>query len=403
MKKILALVLALALCLTAVAAFAEAPAISEDFKIGIILLHDEKSTYDYNFQAAILQAAEELGLSEEQIIIYPNIAESEDCTNTALDLVDMGCKVVFADSFGHETYLLDAAKQCPDVQFCHATGTSAHLVNQPNFHNAFASIYEGRYLVGVAAGMKLNEMKAAGQLKGEVPTMGYVGAFTYAEIISGYTAFYLGAKSVCPEVQMMVQFSGDWSNEMEEKTAAEALIAAGCDLMSQHADSMGVPTACENAGVPDIAYNMSTVETCPNTYITASRIDWVPYFKYIIEQTDKGEPIDTDWAGDMAFGSVTYTEVNEAVAAEGTAAKLEEVKAGLLDGSIKVFDTATEGFLTVGGQPLTEDWAPQAGTDAAFVEGTKIVYDGYFHESEYRSAPYFDVTVDGITLLNQAF
>ena len=403
MKKILALVLALALCLTAVAAFAEAPAISEDFKIGIILLHDEKSTYDYNFKAAIEQAAAELGLSEEQVIIYPNIAESEACTDTALDLVDQGCKVVFADSFGHETYLLDAAKQCPDVQFCHATGTSAHLENQPNFHNAFASIYEGRYLVGVAAGMKLNEMKAAGQLKGEVPMMGYVGAFTYAEIISGYTSFYLGAKSVCPDVQMMVQFSGDWSNEMEEKTAAEALIAAGCDLMSQHADSMGVPTACENAGIPDIAYNMSTKETCPNTYITASRIDWVPYFKYIIEQTDKGEPIDIDWAGDMAFGSVTYTEVNEAVAAEGTAAKLEEVKAGLLDGSIHVFDTATEGFITVDGQPLPEDWKPGEGTDAAFVEGTKIVYDGYFHESEYRSAPYFDMTIDGITLLNQAY
>ena len=405
MKKILALVLALALCLTAVAAIAEAPAISEDFKIGVILLHDEKSTYDLNFQNGILEAAAELGLTEEQVKIIPNIAESEDCKNAALDLADMGCKVIFADSFGHESYLLDAAKQ-PEgegIEFCHATGTSAHVENQANFHDAFASIYEGRYLAGVAAGMKLNEIKAAGNLKGEVPMMGYVGAFTYAEVISGYTSFYLGAKSVCPDVQMMVQFTGSWYDEMEEKSAAEALIAAGCDLISQHADSMGAPSACENAGIPNVSYNGSTLESCPNTFIVASRINWAPYFKYIIEQADKGEAIDVDWVGTIATGSVILTDVNEAVAAEGTVAKLEEVKAGLLDGSIHVFDTATEGFITIDGQPMSEDWMPGEGTDGAFVEGTKIVYDGYFHESEYRSAPYFDARIDGITLLNQMY
>ena len=402
MKKILALVLALALCLTAVAAVAEAPAISEDFKIGVILLHDEKSTYDKNFQDGFLEAAAELGLTEDQYVIIPNIAESEDCKNAALDLVDEGCKVVFADSFGHETYLLAAAEECPEVQFCHATGTMAHTAGLANFHDAFASIYEGRYLAGVAAGMKLNEIKAAGNLKGEVPMIGYVGAFTYAEVISGYTSFYLGAKSVCPDVIMKVQFTGSWYDEMEEKSAAEALIAAGCDLISQHADSMGAPQACENAGIPDVSYNGSTIESCPNTFIVASRINWAPYFKYIIEQADKGEAIDTDWVGTIATGSVVLTDVNTAVAAEGTVEKMEEVKAGLLDGSIKVFDTATEGFITKDGAALTSYMA-DVDTDAAYTPDTEAVSDGYFHESEYRSAPYFDVQIDGIELLNSAF
>ena len=244
MKKVLALVLALALCLTAFAAFADGVA-KEDIKLGVILLHDEDSTYDLNFINGVKDAAAALGLSDDQVIIKRNIPESNDCYEAALDLADEGCQIVFADSFGHETFMLQAAKDKPEVDFCHATGTMAHTEKLANFHNAFAAIYEGRYLAGVAAGLKLNEIKEAGKLKGEVPMMGYVGAFTYAEVVSGYTSFYLGAKSVCPDVIMKVQFTGSWYDEKEEKAAAEALIAAGADLISQHADSMGAPTACE--------------------------------------------------------------------------------------------------------------------------------------------------------------
>ncbi len=251
--------------------------------------------------------------------------------------------------------------------------------------------------------MKLNEIKAAGKLKGEAPLMGYVGAFTYAEVVSGYTSFYLGAKSVCPDVTMKVQFTGSWYDEKEEKAAAEALIAAGCDLISQHADSMGAPTACENAGIPDVSYNGSTVESCPNTFIVASRINWAPYFEYIINQKAAGEAIATDWTGTIETGSVVLTDVNTAVAAEGTVEAIEAAKAEFAAGTKKVYDTATEGFITVEGQPMAETWKPLDATDGAFVEGTKIVYDGSFHESEYRSAPYFDASIDGIELLNTAF
>ena len=403
MKKLLAMVLALAMVAAmAMTASAENAVDYSKVKIGVILLHDDDSTYDRNFHEGIKEAAANLGLSEDQVIVVPNIPESNDCYEKAMDLVDEGCTVIFADSFGHETFLAQAASENPDVQFCHATGTTAHTLGLDNFHNAFASIYEGRYLAGVAAGLKLNELKEAGQLKGDAPMMGYVGAFTYAEVISGYTSFYLGAKSVCPDVTMKVQFTGSWYDETEEKNAAEALIAAGADLISQHADSMGAPSACEDAGIPNVSYNGSTVANCPNTFIVASRINWAPYFEYILTQNAKGEAIDTDWTGTIATGSVVLTDVNEQAAAAGTAEKIAEVKAQLEDGTVKVFDTAAEGFITVGGEAVTS-YTADVDTDAAFTPDTEVVSDGYFHESEYRSAPYFDMQIDGIELLNSAF
>ena len=400
MKKIFAVVLALVLCLS-VFAFAASADVS-NVKLGVILLHDEDSTYDLNFINGVYEAVESLGLTEDQLIIKRNIPESNECYEAALDLVDEGCTIIFADSFGHETFMLQAAKECPDVEFCHATGTMAHTEKLANFHNAFAAIYEGRYLAGIAAGMKLNELKQNGQLKGEVPMMGYVGAFTYAEVISGYTSFYLGAKSVCPDVQMKVQFTGSWYDEKEEKTAAEALINAGCDLISQHADSMGAPTACENAGIPNVSYNGSTIESCPNTFIVSSRINWAPYFEYIVNQQAAGEAIATDWTGTIATGSVVLTDINTKAAAAGTVEAIEAAKTALENGEIKVFNTAADNFMLKGGAKI-ESYVADVDTDEAFTPDTEVVLDGYFHESEFRSAPYFDIQLDGIELVNSKF
>ena len=400
MKKFFALVLAMLLCLSTFACTASADV--SDVKLGVILLHDEDSTYDLNFINGVYEAVEALGLTEDQLIMKRNVPESNECYEAALDLVDEGCTVIFANSFGHETFILDAAKECPEVEFCHATGTMAHTAGVANFHNAFAAIYEGRYLAGIAAGMKLNEIKAAGKLKGEVPMMGYVGAFTYAEVISGYTSFYLGAKSVCPDVQMKVQFTGSWYDEKEEKTAAEALINAGCDLISQHADSMGAPTACENAGIPNVSYNGSTVESCPNTFIVSSRINWAPYFEYIVNQDAAGEAIAADWTGTIATNSVVLTDVNVPAAAAGTVEAIEAAKAAFVNGEIKVFNTAADNFMLKGGAKI-ESYIADVDTDAAFTPDTEVVADGYLHESEFRSAPYFDIQLDGIELLNSKF
>ena len=378
----------------------EAPAADEGgIKVGLITLHDENSTYDLNFINSFKDSMAALGISEENYMIKTNIPEGQECYDTAADLVDAGCNIIFADSFGHEAYMIQAAKEFPDVQFCHATGTKAHTEGLANYHNAFAAIYEGRYLAGVAAGMKLNELKEAGKLKGDKPKMGYVGAFTYAEVVSGYTSFYLGAKSVCPDVTMDVTFTGSWYDETAEKEGANKLIQGGCDLISQHADSMGAPTACEEAGIPDVSYNGSTKSAAPNTYIISSRINWSPYYEFAVNAVKNGEEIPADWTGTIETGSVELTELNEDVAAEGTAEKLEEVKAGLADGSIHVFDCAA---ISVEGKPL-DSYKADVDDMGDYEPDTEVVSDGYFHESEYRSAPYFDLNIDGINLLDTNF
>ena len=398
-KKILSLTLAVlmlaAICVSAVSCGNG----KDDFKLGVILLHDEASTYDLNFIEAVNRAKEKLGLTDDQVIFKKNIPESNECYEAAADLVDEGCDLIFADSFGHETYLLKAAKEFKDVQFCHATGTMAHTEKLDNFHNAFASIYEGRFLAGVAAGMKLNEMIAANEITAEQAKIGYVGAFTFAEVISGYTSFFLGARYVCPSVTMDVQFTGSWYDETAEKTAANALMDKGCVLISQHADSMGAPTACEERKVPNVSYNGSTVSACPNTFIISSKIDWTPYFEYICNSVMEEKAIDLDWTGTIATGSVALTEINTKAAAEGTPAKIDEIKAKLVAGELHVFDTDT---FTVKGEKLTS-YKADVDTDADYTPDTEVIKDGYFHESEFRAAPYFDIQIDGITLVNTNF
>ena len=398
MKKIIALVLAavMVFALCACGKAVDGKTAASGFKAGFIFLHDENSTYDANFINAAKAACDNLGVTA---ILKTNIPEGQECYEAAAELVDAGCSVIFADSFGHEDYMIQAAKEFPNVQFCHATGTKAHTEGLANYHNAFASIYEGRFLAGVAAGLKLNEMIESGKITPEQAKMGYVGAFTYAEVISGYTSFYLGAKYMCPSVTMEVTFTGSWYDETAEKEGATKLINDNCVLISQHADSMGSPTACENAGVPNVSYNGSTEAVAPNTFIVSSRIDWTPYFEFAIKATQNGEAIPADWTGTIDTASVVLTDVNTKVAAAGTVEKIAEVKAALQNGSLHVFDTS---FFTVGGETLTSHQA-DVDTDPAYTPDTEAIADGYFHESEFRSAPYFDLQIDGIDLLDVAF
>ena len=369
---------------------------ASDIKVGFIFLHDENSTYDLNFMNAAEAACKNLGV---EYVFKKNIPEDQKCYDAAAELAEEGCNIIFADSFGHESYIIEAAKEFPDVQFCHSTGTLAHTENLSNYHNAFASIYEGRYLAGIAAGLKLNEMIANGDFTADEAKMGYVGAFTYAEVISGYTSFFLGARSVCPSVTMDVTFTGSWYDETAEKEAANTLIKNGCKLISQHADSMGAPTACETAGVPNVSYNGSTESACPNTFIVSSRIDWTPYYEYAIKDVMNGETIDTDWTGNLKTGSVVLTDVNEKAAAAGTAEAIAEAKAKLEDGSLNVFDTAT---FTVDGKKL-DSYMADVDTDKDYTKDTEVVENGVFYESKFRSAPYFDVMIDGINLLDTNF
>ena len=406
MKKFLAMLLALVMALSLVACGekkddtqgnGDGDATAAKVKVGFITLHDENSTYDKNFIDAAKEACANLGLVEnEDYFIKTNVGETEQCAEVAADLVDAGCNIIFADSFGHEPYMIEVAKANPEVQFCHSTGTRAHTEGLANYHNAFASIYEGRYLAGIAAGLKLNAMIDAGDIKAEEAKMGYVGAFTYAEVVSGYTSFYLGAKSVCPTVTMDVTFTGSWYDETLEKEGAEKLIQGGCKLISQHADSLGAPTACENAGVPNVSYNGSTQAACPNTYIISSRINWAPYYEYAIKAVMDGTAIDVDWTGTLATNSVVLTDLNTNVAAAGTAEAIAAATEKLEKGEIHVFDCST---FTVKGETLTS-YQADVNADSDNTPDTEVVHDGYFAESEKRSAPYFDLEIDGIKRLD---
>ena len=414
-KKILALVLVLALVASvavALVACDETPAdttvsfspiAKEDIKFGLICLHGENSTYDKNFIDAFKAACDEMGV---EYVISTDIPEDASCYDEAVSLVNQGCNIIFADSFGHESYILQAAKEFPNVRFAHATGTTAHTELAANFYNAFASIYEGRYLAGIVAGYELLDRYDTdndGVLTDDQAKIGYVGAFPYAEVVSGYTSFFLGVRSVVENATMEVTYTGSWYDYPGEKTAAQTLIDRGCTLISQHADSMGAPEACEAAGIPNVTYNISTAASCPKTYVAGSKINWAPYFKYIIQCAMDGKDIDTDWTGDFSTDSVVVLDFGANVSDEAKQA-VATAKAAILDGTLEVFDCST---FTVGGKTLTS-YIADVDTDAAFTPDTQVIKTKtvggktitYFAESEYRSAPYFDVRIDGITELD---
>ncbi len=410
MKKFLTMLLTVVLAVSSLGLFTGCGDDGE-FKVGLICLHGESSTYDKNFIDAFNAACKAKGVES---IIKVDIAESTACYDAAADLVDQGCDLIFADSFGHEDHMIKAANEFRGVQFFHATGTKAHTENLTNYHNAFASIYEGRYLAGIAGGMKLKELIDAGTLKAENfdangnVKVGYVGAWTYAEVISGFTSWFLGVRSVVPNVVMDVQFTGSWYDEAAEKTAAELLISKGCALISQHADSMGAPTACENAGIPNVSYNGSTATQCPDTFIVSSRINWQPYYELIIDSVKNNKIVPLDWSQSLGSewgnGSVALTSLGNA-AADGTEEAINEAIAKLKDGSLKVFDLSK---FTVGGEALADDHKADVDTDAAFTPDTIVIKTTesgikYFAESEFRSAPYFDLCIDGITYLNTKY
>ena len=374
-------------------------------KIGLICLHDTSSTYDKNFIDSMNVAAANLGNRVDGTpIIKTGVAESMDSYNAAKELVKQGCNVIFADSFGHEEFMIKAAKEWPTVTFCHATGTKAKISNVSNFHNAFASIYEGRYLAGYGAGLKLKKMNEAGKLtaknkddKGNIK-LGYVGAYPYAEVVSGYTSWYLGVKAAIENVVMDVTFTNSWYDPVGEQAGAKTLIERGAALISQHADSEGAPGECETQGIPNVTYNLELTKYA-KTYTAYSKIDWAPYYEAVVNAmyegtTIKGE-VNNNWTGTIATNSVIYNVVD----ADDKAAT-ERVKAELIAGTRKVFDCDK---FTVGGKKVTtykadvDDYGDYKGETEAIKTAGGITF---FDESSMRSAPYFDLAIDGITKLN---
>ena len=360
----------------------------EDLKVGFVFIGDENEGYTAAHYKGAMEMKEALGLADDQIIVKWNIPEDETAQDAAMDLADQGCQIVFANSFGHESYVIEAAKEYPEVQFCHATGFQAASSGLSNMHNYFTAIYEARYVSGVVAGMKLNQMIEDGTVAKDACKIGYVGAYPYAEVISGYTSFFLGVRSVCPDATMEVKYTNSWASFDLEKEAADALISDGCVLISQHADTTGAPTACEAAGVPCVGYNISMIATAPTQALTSSTNNWGAYVTEAVQHVVDGTEIPVDWCKGFSDGAVLITELNEAAVAPGTKDKVEEVEAKLAAGELHVFDTST---WTVEGKTL-DSYKKD--------DGNEYISDGYFHESEFASAPAFDILIDGIKTID---
>ena len=408
MKKLLALVLCLALLAALFVGCeesgkpADGGADAKTVKVGLICIGDENDQgYTYNFirgKDAATEALKKKGINVEWIVKW-NIGEDSSCEDANIELAEAGCQVIFNNSFGFEDYMLKVAPNYPDIQFVACTNQASWGDELANTHNAFANIYEGRYLAGIVAGMKLQQLIDEGTIKEDEAVIGYVGAFSFAEVISGFTSYYLGAKSVCPSVTMKVQFVGSWSNATEESNAASALCDAGCKLISQHADNSTPATMAQSKGAFFTSYNNDMISVAPEACLVGTRIDWSVYFAEAIEAVANGKEFPQDWSKGLADGAVVLTELNEKIAAPGTAEKLAEVEAGLKDGSIKVFDTST---FTINGEPLTQAFALD--TDGDFTpDSEEAVFDGAFHESYFQSAPYFALQIDGIEWLNSAY
>ena len=383
---------------------------ASDVKIGLICVHDENSGYDAAHIDGLKAACAELGIDfNSQVILKTNIPEDEVCGDMAIELAEAGCGIVFSDSYGHQTYMQQAASEYPDVTYVACTGDMAAVSGLSNLKNMFPYTYESRYVSGVVAGMKLKEMLDAGTITD--PYVGYVGAHPYAEVVCGYTAFLLGIQSIVPEAHMDVQYTSSWYDPVAEAEVANALMSRGCVIIGQHDDSTGAPSAVQAAKdsgkeVYSVGYNIDMLSVAPTAALTSAQNNWSVLYKAALEKFIAGEEIPTDIAYGSADNAVMISALG-ASCAPGTQEAVDAAWAGIKDGSLKVFDTATftcqpstdgsyqvdaDGHVTSAfGLDTNGDWVNDAG---------EAIVDGAFQESVLRSAPYFSLRIDGITELN---
>ena len=409
MKKTLAIALALLMCLsvfangsseTSSASTSEAKAT----KIGFVVINDESDQgYTMNFMNGMNAALEQLKAEgyNVELLVKRNTTESSLAKDNNDELAADGCEIIFNNSYGFEPYMLESSKENPDTIYVGMTNCASQQDGNPNTYNAFAAIYEGRYLAGIAAGMKLQQMIDEGQIKADQAVVGYVGAYSFAEVISGMTGYFLGVRSVCPSATMIVQFVGTWGDATLEEAAANALIDQGAVMISQHSDTTSPALAAQKAGVYHTGYNTDMTKVAPEASLLSCRIDWTRYFYTFIKNYIDGVENPSDWTGTVAEGDVVITELNEAIAAPGTKEALEKAEKAFADGTLNVFDTST---FTVEGKVLTHAYAIDSDGDFT-ADKDEAVWDGVFHESypAFQSAPYLTVKIDGITWLNAAY
>lgn len=374
------------------------PIPAEELKIGVILIHDENSGYDMAHIEGIRGAIENLNLSPDQVIWKYNIPEDETAYDTAVDLAEQGCHIIISNSYGHQSHMMAAAAEYPDIIFVASTGDTAAFEPVDNVANLFPYTFQSRYVSGVVAGMKLKQLMDEGLV--DDPYIGYVGAYPYAEVVSGYTAFFLGIRSIVPEAHMDVQYTNSWYDPVAEGEAANALMSRGAVIIGQHADSTGAPSAVQAALDSGkiaycVGYNIDMLSVAPKAALTSAQNNWAALYTPTIERMITGEAMPTDFSGGYEIDAVRISPLGESCA-PGTAEKVAEVEAALKDGTLHVFDTAN---FTVNGETVTSFMAIDIDGDFVGDVG-EAIEDGIFYESTLRSAPYFSLRIDGITELN---
>ena len=410
MKKLLSVLLALLMVFALVGCSSssstedegEETADDNTIVVGMVCIGDDNAAYDRNFYMAADAATEKLkaeGINVEWKYTY-NHPEGDDVANDCVELAEAGAKVVFLNSYGQENAMLTVAGDYEDTLFVSLTNEQSSRDALDNTVNAFPSIYEGRYLAGVVAGSKLQKMIDAGELDADKAVIGYVGAYTFAEVISGYTSFYLGAKSVCPSVTMLVEFIGSWGDPEKEAATAQDLIDRGAVLISQHSDSTTPATTAQTNGKLHVGYNISMADVAPEASLVSSRIDWTNYFTYVIETVANGGTVDQDYMGHgLKDGDVVLTDYNSALVDADIEEAVKVAEEGIINGTVKVFDTSK---FTVDGKVLEHSLVDMDG-DYVGDEGYDAVFDGEYHESYFKSAPAFSERIDGITLVNEEY
>lgn len=414
MKKLNKFLLLSLLSLTSVGGLVSCDGANSDVKIGVILVGDESEGYTLAHMNGIEEARKALGLKENQIIYKKKVEENSKCYDAAKELAEDGCSLIISNSYSHQDYMHQAAEEYKNITFVAATGDYAAISHTDNLKNAFTKVYESRYVSGIVAGLKIKELHEAGALKSKNydsnnnVKVGYVGAFPYAEVVSGYTAFYLGIKSVYENVSMEVQYTNSWFSIPDESKTAGALIDDGCVIIGQHADSTGAPSECERRLKQgdvcySVGYNVDMLGAAPTAALTSATNNWGVYYTYAFSQLIEGKEIATDWAEGYAKNTVGITALGNSCA-NGTKAKVDEVEAKLKAGTLNVFDISK---FTVNGSAITSNVVDlsyydfSGATPRLVYEGEKVetVKDGAIVESVFRSAPYFSLRIDGITEL----
>lgn len=317
-------------------------------RVGFVYSEDESTPYTANFVKAQRALEDEYG-DRVQVMVKSNVLNRES-EQPMRELIRGGARILFINM---DTDIpITLAREFPDVQFCQVSLPSISMEGTPeNYHTFNGEIYQARYISGIAAGMKLRQLLDSGALLPQDALVGYIGANASTEVISGYTAFLLGVRSVAPEATMRVRYTGSWSNYAAEKEQTRELIDEGCVIIAQHVNTTAPAVACEEAvsagkTVYHVGYHQSMMDIAPSCALVSIRTNWAPYVIQAVRAVMSGTAIENtveahehgrDLSAGFESGWVELMELNKFIAAEGTQEKIDNAIEGLKKGKIRVF------------------------------------------------------------------